>query len=128
MESKQIIEIGNKHFEEKQTEKKDQKVWIDAAHVMAFITDRSDIQNIFNNYKAMDQSKTEDLIKQVEDKQTAKAKFGIDYMKDVLKLLTKFDKSITQVTIGLGNDKPISLEVTDDRGRCMIILAPRMDY
>ena len=125
MNKEEIVEFG-KHFEEKGIEKVEEKAWVDEAHVLALISSRSDIQSIFNNYTKT-KSRADVLLKNIEETQTVKAKFSIEYMKDILKLLIKSDKSIDEVKIRLGNDKAISFEIEDENGKTTIILAPRVE-
>ena len=126
MSKEEIVKFGEKHFEEKGTEEIEERVWVDEARILALITSRSDVQNIFKNYTEA-KRKPEDTIKSIEKVQTVEAKFSIEYMKDILKLLIKSNKSIDEVKVRLGNDKPVSFEVEDENGKTIIVLAPRVE-
>ena len=126
MSKEEIVKFGEKHLNEEHIKQREEKAWVDSAHVMAVITNRSDIINILNNYTEMN-GKTEEMIKGIEKTQTVKASFSVEYLKDILKLLTKFDKSLISIRIKLGNDQPVSFEVEDENGKTTIILAARVD-
>jgi len=126
MKNEEVEKLGNKYFEKEEIKKVEQKAWVDSAHVMAVITNRSDIINILSNYTEMN-GKAEEMIKGIEKLQTVKASFSVEYLKDILKLLTKFDKSLISIKIKLGNDQPITFEVEDENGKTTIILAPRVE-
>ena len=126
MNTKEVVNFANKHFVEKDGQQIEEKAWMDTHHAMVFVTDRSDVTNIFNNYEAFDAETAKQLIKGTEDDQTVKADFSIEYLKDILKLITKFGESVAQVRIRVGNDKPISFEIENEAGRCLMFLAPRI--
>ena len=126
MSSKEVIDMGDKHFEQEDIKRVELRGWMDSSRVMAFLSDRSDVNNIFNNYTPMEATQTKALISQVREVQTAQAIFSIDYLRDVLKLLTKLDETVGQVKIKLETDKPISFVIEDDKGSFSIILAPKI--
>jgi hypothetical protein len=61
-------------------------------------------------------------------KHTAKAIFDINYVKDVLKLMTKLSKEASSITVSLGNDSvPAKLQLNGCNGViCEIAIAPRL--
>ena len=121
-----MIDFAEKHLKANNMGTEEPKVWIDESHAMAVKTDRSGIINVLRNYEQADIDQYNQSIKVVKSMTTAKSTFGIKYMKDILKLMTKVEKDAETITIEIGNDTIAVFRLNDSKGDVLEVeLAPR---
>ena len=128
MGAKDMIDFAEKHLKAKNMETESAKAWIDERHAMAVKTDRSEIINVLRNYEEVDIDRYDRSIESMRNATTVKSIFGMKYMKDILKLITKVEKNAEIITIEIGNGTSVILSMNDSKGVVLEVeLAPILE-
>jgi len=130
MNKKEVVEFGEKYLmksDENRTE--EPKAWIDNNKSLMLKSNKSEIINILNNYQDLKTEKYDDACNKIRNIITAKSVFDINYIKDILKLMTKIKSDAKRVIIEAGNNSPIILKLVDNKDEIIeIVLAPIDEY
>ena len=128
MNTKEAIDFGEKHLKADNRGTEEPKAWKDPANVMMLKTDRSELVNVLKNYEEMSIEGYDRTLENVRNTTTVKATFTVDYMKDILKLMTKVKKDAETITIELGDNTAGILRLNDYNGVVLeIALDPRVE-
>ena len=128
MGTKDMIDFAEKHLNTTNLETESPKAWIDERHAMAVKTDRSDIINVLRNYAGVPIDRYNKSIDSIRSAGTVKSTFGIKYMKDILKVITKISKDAETITIELESGGCAIFNLNDSKGTVLEIeLAPRLE-
>ena len=128
MGTKDMIDFAEKHLNANNLERETERAWIDEKHAMAVKTDRSELINVLRNYSGVDIDRYKKSIESIRSVARVKSKFGVGYVKDILKLMTKISKDAETITIEIGNDSCAIFSLNDSKGVVLEVeLAPRME-
>ena len=126
--TKEAIDFGEKRLKVGDRGIEEPRAWVDARNAMMLKTDRSELINVLKNYEEFPIKRYDGMIESAKETETVKGTFGIDYMKDILKLMTKLKKDAETITIELGNDTCVILKLNDSFGVVLeVMLAPRIE-
>ncbi len=124
----EMEKFARKHISPKaEQEKVEEKTYIDINHVMMVTTNKPNLVNVLNNYTEMDKEIYEKSMENIKENQTVVAEYDLDFVKDILTLLTKIGKG-ENVTIKMGDTAPITFLFEKHGEKIEITLAPRVRY
>ena len=113
IDTKRLEVFAKKHLVKIGDEKVKKKAWIDKGHVLAMSSERLNIINSLSMYEELQIERYETLEKQTEENAYVNSYFNIDYLKEVLKLMTTTtkdkEKDTVLVKVSLADDKPMKL-------------------
>ena len=126
---KDMIDFAEKHLRANDMEMEELKVWMDEKNAMAIKTGRSEIINVLKNYVEMEIGAYNKSLNITKSTTTVKSTFGIKYIKDILKLMTKVEKNAETITIELGDNTAVILRLNDANSVVLEIeLAPILEW